>query len=191
MSDIDPGPRVRGVPFSRSRAATQMSLKIAVFLILWSLLPPPPPLLRPLPDQACSWLLCCPQEIITPIVKLHQSPLSPELHLPPIRRCAGWLLATASLNSLLFTPKVSVLQLLMTKADEDYTACMPIAYTSDMWCEYKHWYSWVLLTGVKLFSNAGGTSVAHNVSENAQLMCGDIELSLPYGLWITHNECAV
>lgn len=99
-SDIDPDPRDRSVPFSRSRAATQMSLKIAAFLIRWSFLPP---------HSTPTWsgLLLPTGNHYTHSETLHQSPPSPELHLPPIRRCADWLLATASLNSLHFSPKVS------------------------------------------------------------------------------------
>lgn len=92
MSDIDPGPRVCGGPLSWT--ATEMSLKISASSSDPSSLRRPPP---------CSCLLHFPQEIITPIVNLlRQSPLSPELHLTPIRS-ASRLLATSSLNSFLFS----------------------------------------------------------------------------------------
>lgn len=104
-SDIDPGPRVCGVPSSLSRASTQMSLKIAAFFILWSILPPPSTptwsglLLAPLLPTGNHYTQC---------ETLHQSPLSPELHLLPIRRRTRWLLATASLNSFVFLAHPSI-----------------------------------------------------------------------------------
>jgi len=57
-----------------------------------------PPFLPLLPDHACSWPLCCPQEIITLCKTLHQSLPSPELHLLPIRSGPDFWTRSSSLS---------------------------------------------------------------------------------------------
>ena len=58
--------------------------------------------------------------------------------------------------------------------------------------EYELRYYWGFVDTWKALSQMlAGMFVAHNVSDHAELMCGDIVLYLPCGLWSAHNECTV